>query len=78
MAADYAIRMAVSDDIETLVAFTLKEAYEAEGVERGEAAVRRGVEGAFRDPPLSIYWLAESSDGASVAVPYAVETERGG
>ena len=67
MAADYAIRMAVSDDIETLVAFTLKEAYEAEGVERGEAAVRRGVEGAFRDPPLSIYWLAESSDGASVA-----------
>ena len=67
MAADYAIRMAVSDDLDTLVAFTLKEAYEAEGVERGEAAVRRGVEGAFRDPPLSFYWLAESADGAIVA-----------
>lgn len=63
----YTIRDAVSADISTLIAFTLQEAFEAEGVERDPAAVTRGVQGAFRDPPLATYWVAETPGGAVVA-----------
>lgn len=63
----YTIRDAVSADISTLIAFTLQEAFEAEGVERDPAAVTRGVQGAFRDPPLATYWVAETRGGAVVA-----------
>ena len=41
MASGYTIRDAVSADIETLVAFTLQEAHDAEGVEKHRAAVTR-------------------------------------
>ncbi|MGH9856987.1 MAG: hypothetical protein ACRD4B_03985 [Acidobacteriota bacterium] len=37
------IRDAVRTDIDTLVAFTLREAYETGGIERNEADLRRGV-----------------------------------
>ena len=67
MTPTYTIRKALSDDIDTLVAFTLREAYEAESVERDHAAVRRGVEGGFRNPPLSTYWVAETSEHIVVA-----------
>jgi GNAT superfamily N-acetyltransferase len=63
----YTIRDAVRGDIDTLVAFTLREAFEAEGVERDEAAVRRGVEGAFGDPPRARYWLVETVDDNVIA-----------
>src|SRR5688572_29382630 len=63
----YTIREAVSADISTLIAFTLQEAFEAEGVERDRAAVARGVQGGFRDPPLATYWVAEAPGGAVVA-----------
>lgn len=63
----YAIRAAVAEDLEILVGFTVQEAREAEQIDIDEAAVRRGVEGAFQNPPLATYWVAESSDGRVVA-----------
>ena len=63
----YTIRDAVATDIDTLVAFTVQEAREAEHLDADEAAVRQGVEGGFRNPPLSTYWVAETSDNRAVA-----------
>ena len=63
----YTIRFAVAGDIDTLVAFTVQEAYEAERIVSDEAAVRRGVEGGFRNPPLATYWVAETSENRVVA-----------
>jgi ribosomal protein S18 acetylase RimI-like enzyme len=65
--ADYKIREALSADADTLVAFTLQEAFEAEGLHQDPEAVRRGVNGAFGDPPLSVYWVLEGPDGRAVA-----------
>jgi GNAT superfamily N-acetyltransferase len=59
-ASVYTIRKANRNDAETLVRFTLQEALEAEGRD-DEAAVRRGVYGAFEDPSRATYWLAESA-----------------
>ncbi|MGE0461879.1 MAG: N-acetyltransferase family protein [Vicinamibacterales bacterium] len=61
------IRRAVLEDIEALVTLTLEEARDAEGLQLDAAAVRRGVEGAFQEPPRAAYWVAESADGHIVA-----------
>jgi ribosomal protein S18 acetylase RimI-like enzyme len=65
--ADFKIREAVNADVETLVAFTLQEAFEAEGIHQDAEAVRRGVNGAFVKPPRSTYWVVESADGRAIA-----------
>jgi ribosomal protein S18 acetylase RimI-like enzyme len=62
----YTIRNATTTDIETLVGFTVQEAREAEQIDVDEVAVRRGIEGAFRSPPLATYWVAQSPDGTVV------------
>jgi GNAT superfamily N-acetyltransferase len=80
VAASYTIRDARAADIDRLVAFTVQEALEAEGLEADEAAVRRGVAGAFGDQPLATYWVAEC-DGqliASVSVVKEWSNFRGG
>jgi len=64
---DAAIRPARREDVDLLVAFTLAEALEAEGRTLDDVAARRGVEGAFADPPLATYWVAEAAAGAIVA-----------
>ena len=74
VAPDYAIRAAVRTDIDTLVAFTLQEASEAEGIEADPEAVRRGVRAAFDEPLPAAYWVAETPDG-SVAASVSVVTE---
>lgn len=63
----YSIRQALSADSDTLIAFTLQEAREAEGLELDPEAVARGVRSAFEEPPAAAYWVAETSDGAIVA-----------
>jgi ribosomal protein S18 acetylase RimI-like enzyme len=67
MSAPYRVRAALREDIDTLVAFTLAEAREAEGAALDPARARRGVEGAFDDPPLARYWVAMAADGGVVA-----------
>jgi ribosomal protein S18 acetylase RimI-like enzyme len=67
LSTDYRIRSATIDDLSTLVTFTLEEAFEAEGVRKDAAGVRRGVEGAFQDPPQSTYWVVEDPQGHTVA-----------
>ncbi|MGQ0648419.1 MAG: GNAT family N-acetyltransferase [Gemmatimonadaceae bacterium] len=67
MTSAYTIRNAVSADMETLVAFTLQEAREGDGLELDTVAVSRGVGGGFEDPPRATYWVAESADGRVVA-----------
>jgi ribosomal protein S18 acetylase RimI-like enzyme len=74
MASPYTIRLAAPADIDTLVGFTLQEAYEAEGARNSPEAVRRGVEGGFRTPPAATYWVAESQD-AKVVAHVSVVTE---
>lgn len=68
------IRSATPDDVDTLVAFTLREARDAEGVSLDPAAVRRGVARAIEDPRLARYWVAEAPDG-SLAASASVTTE---
>lgn len=67
MASSHTIREAVRADIDTLVAFTLQEALEAEEAERDVDDVSRGVEAGFGDHPLAKYWVAESADGRVIA-----------
>jgi GNAT superfamily N-acetyltransferase len=67
MADDYRLRSATSADIETIVAFTLEEAREAEGRELDPECARRGVRAGLEDPSLATYWVAESGDGRVVA-----------
>ena len=67
MAPDYAIREAGRADIDTIVAFTLQEAREAEDKEPDLEAVSRGVGAGFEDVPLASYWVAEAADGRVVA-----------
>jgi len=70
----YSIRPARRSDLDILVAFTLQEGFEAEGTHKDEAAVRRGVEGAFGDPPLAAYWVAEAP-GKGIVASTSVVTE---
>ena len=67
MPSEYTIRKASAADIDTLVAFTLREAREAEDADAADEDVRRGVRGAFADPPRATYWVAEGADGRIVA-----------
>jgi len=69
----YSIRDAAAGDIDTLVAFTLREANDAEGLALDESAVRRGVAATFDDPPRATYWIAES--GGRVAGSVSVVKE---
>lgn len=64
--ASYAIRPATPADAETLVAFTLSEALDAERRMLSRADVQRGVAGAFASPPKARYWVVESA-GSLVA-----------
>jgi ribosomal protein S18 acetylase RimI-like enzyme len=61
------LRPAASHDLECLVAFTLQEALDAEGVTLRAADVRRGVSAALSDPGLARYWVAQAPDGRVVA-----------
>ncbi|MCC7032904.1 MAG: GNAT family N-acetyltransferase [Acidobacteria bacterium] len=61
------VRRALPEDVQAIVALTIAEALEAEGLHLDAAAVRRGVEGAFGDPPRAAYWVAESPEGLVVA-----------
>jgi GNAT superfamily N-acetyltransferase len=65
--ADYTIRKARRSDIDTLIAFTLGEARDAEGVALAPAEVALGVRGAFDDPRRATYWIAETSGSQAVA-----------
>ena len=64
---EYTIRPARRSDVETLIAFTLAEAREAEGAQLELQGATRGVEAAFDTPPAATYWVAEDPDGAVVA-----------
>ena len=63
MTPPYTVRGARPSDTDTLVAFTIAEGLESEHARLSEDAVRRGVAGAFGDPPLARYWVAELSGG---------------
>lgn len=67
MSAPYSVRPATVDDFETLVAFTLAEARDAERRILDLEGARRGVRGAFQSPPRAIYWVAVAEDERVVA-----------
>jgi ribosomal protein S18 acetylase RimI-like enzyme len=74
-AMPYVIRPAVVADSDTLVAFTLSEALDAERRALNRAEVQRGVAGAFASPPKARYWVAESAGrvvaGASIVTEWS-------
>lgn len=74
MAQPYAIRLATTADLSTLVAFALEEAREAEGLELDVSALTRGTGLALQDPQLATYWVAETLDGL-VAASISIVTE---
>ena len=67
MASAYSIREAVGSDLDTIVTFTLREAFEAEGAELKEDDVRRGVRRGLEEPRIATYGVAESIEGQVVA-----------
>lgn len=69
----YAIRAATASDIDTLVAFTLSEALDAERRTLSRSDVERGVAGAFATPQKARYWVAES--GGTVVASTSIVTE---
>lgn len=69
----FAMRPATEADAETLVAFTLSEAYDAERRTLNPVEVRRGVAGAFATPPKARYWVVES--GGAIVASTSIVTE---
>jgi GNAT superfamily N-acetyltransferase len=61
MTAAYTIRPATAADIDVLVDFTLAEARDAERRTLDPEGARRGVRGAFAEPPRAAYWVAEAN-----------------
>lgn len=74
MHPEYSVRTANVSDLETIVAFTMAEARDAEGANKDVGGVRRGVRMALEDPSLATYWLAETP-GADVVASTSVVTE---
>lgn len=74
MDSEYAVRRAELADLDTIVAFTVAEARDAEGADKDVDAVERGVRMALEDPSLASYWLVETS-GAGVVGSTSVVTE---
>jgi ribosomal protein S18 acetylase RimI-like enzyme len=74
MDSEYAMRRAELADLDTIVAFTVAEARDAEGADKDVAAIERGVRMALEDPSLASYWLVEAS-GAGVVGSTSVVTE---
>jgi GNAT superfamily N-acetyltransferase len=72
MTSTYTIRDAAREDVARLVAFALEEAREAEGVTLDPDGVARGVGGAFDDPSLARYWVAEDTGGDVIAAASVV------
>ena len=68
----YTIRNAEIKDVDTLVAFTVQEATETEGIEPDTASVVLGVQSALEGSAPSTYWVAESRDGKVVGSISAV------
>ena len=56
----WTIRPALPADAPVLVAFTLREASDAEGRSLPVVDAERGVAAAFADPPKARYWVAEA------------------
>jgi ribosomal protein S18 acetylase RimI-like enzyme len=69
----YVIRPATPADSDTLVAFTLSEALDAERRTLNRTEVRRGVAGAFDTPPKARYWVVES--GGQLVAGTSIVTE---
>jgi L-amino acid N-acyltransferase YncA len=76
----YIVREATAADIDTIVGFTARQAREAEGIDLGEAEVRRGVSAAFGDRPRATYWVAERAGTvvASISVVNEWNDSHGG
>jgi ribosomal protein S18 acetylase RimI-like enzyme len=81
MNSPYTIREARSSDLDALIAFTVQEARETEGVAPDLQAVRRGVRAGVDGSAPSTYWVAESQDGnlvGSISVTTEWSNFRGG
>lgn len=80
MTSTCTIRDAVPGDIDTIVAFTIREGREAENYVANEEAVRRGVAAAFDPEPPARYWVAESNGDvvASISAVREWSNFRGG
>lgn len=77
----YTIREAKASDLDTLIAFTVREARETEGSEPDHATVRLGVESGLQGPAPVRYWVAQSAGGqvvGSISVVTEWSNFRGG
>ena len=71
--AGYRIRSAQPGDVDTLIAFTLREGRDGSGTELSADAVRRGVMAAFDHPRRATYWVVESGDQVVAAASIVTE-----
>ena len=63
LSAEYSIRQASLDDLDSLVAFILAEAREAEGLEKDPEIVAQGIQAGLLDPGIARYWVLENREG---------------
>ena len=63
----FEVRPATLADLDTLQAFTLAEAREAEGNAKPPATVREGIRTGLVDPRVARYWVLETNQGGVVA-----------
>lgn len=62
----YTVRAATPADLDTLVAFILAEAAEAEGATKAPETVRAGIGAGLSDPAIARYWVLENEAGEVV------------
>ncbi|GAB4433610.1 MAG: GNAT family N-acetyltransferase [Anaerolineae bacterium] len=59
----YTARAATPADLDTLAAFILAEAAEAEGAAKAPETVRAGISAGLNDPAIARYWVLQSGAG---------------
>lgn len=62
----FLMREARSEDLETLVAYSLREAVEAEHVDLDEDTVRNGVQAGLENPEIARYWMLEEAESGPI------------
>lgn len=62
----FSIRPAREDDLDTLVAFSLREAVEAEDRQLDEEMVRKGTRAGLENPGIARYWVLEEAEAGRI------------
>jgi len=72
---NFKVRRSEKEDIPVLVDFTVKEAFESEGLQTNVSTVHQGVKAAFEGDSIAAYWVLENLDSARIVGSVSIVEE---